>query len=437
MTKSTKLLTPLLTYPPSRNRLLIIDWGSLAYHQLFALSAIKRVPNPTYVMNNAQDEIFAWKTKMMREILDMVKLFNPLDILIALEGRHTWRHGFMSDYYKTNVIISYNKNGFFVSYDNDIIKVYKSGDSILSVKMEDKDDPEIPNKDRDGDKYKEIEYEKLPPHVKVEVDNVLPKYKGSRTKRGWDFFMSKHEFNLLRDSFAAEVSKIFRAHCIFIDRAEGDDIIYVTAKTQEKKYESMILVSRDSDLYQLLTIENLVIYNHMDKDLRDCKNPMEYLDIKVLAGDTSDSIPGILLPSKKKKLGEAGATTFYESMIGQDMVKKAKSEGWLNQYMRNRSLIDLSLVPPDIEREIAESIENSKPVMCPFHEIEMMDMTPKIIKEISKMKDLGYYSLNTQKMIDMNPHAFDPNRSEIRAYGSPEKSGVVKRFDNTSNYILE
>ena len=91
----------------------------------------------------------------------------------------------------------------------------------------------------------------------------------------------------------------------------------------------------------------------------------------------------------------------------------------------------------DIEREIIESIENSKPTMCAFHEVEMMDITPKIIKEISKMKDLGYYSLNTQKMIDMNPRAVDPNRSEIRAYGAPEKSGVVKRFDNTTNNILE
>lgn len=424
MAKSPKkLITPLTSYAPSRSRLLILDWGSLSYHQLFALSSLKRVANPTFPLNTAQDEVIAWKTKMIREILDMIKLFNPLDILIALEGKHTWRHNYFLEYYTKNSKIFYDSTGFYVSYDNDLIKIYKSNGIILSEKLEDK-------LILASATIKEIKYENLPEHVKEEVKKILPKYKGARAKRGWDFFMTKQDFNNLRNSFAAEISKIFRAHIIGTDRSEGDDIIYVATNYMKAKYESMVLVTRDSDLNQLLTNKNLVIYNHMEKDIHECKNPQEYLDIKVLSGDTSDSIPGILLPDKKKKLGEAGAVTFYESMTGKDLIGAAKKDGWLNQYMRNRELIDLTLIPIDIQREIMESIDSSKPEMCAFHEVEAMDMTDKLIKEIAKMKDLGYYTLNTKRNIDMNPNVFDPNRSELRKFSEPEKSSVIKRFDN-------
>lgn len=420
---STKIFNPIREYPHSKNRLLILDWGSLSYHQLWAL---KSAMNSKYGkdIQTAQDEVREWKAGMIRKILDAIRLFNPLDVIIALEGTKTWRHDVYTEYYTKHMKITYSKDGYFVMYDNDVSWVRKENGVIVSDKLKKKDN--VPDK--------KIEFDKLSDEAKEAVLAALPKYKGARQKKAWDFNMSKHEFNMLRNSFAKDVSGIFRAHVVMVDSAEGDDVIAVSCEMYNKTYESMVLLTRDSDMNQLFTYPNFSIYNHMTNEMVECKNPTDYLNIKILSGDTSDSIPGIALPDKKKKLGEDGAITFYESLGGKDCFSVAKDGGWEEQYIRNRRLIDLSFIPENVKSQIREVLSSPQPDFCPFWDIQSMGLPEPTVAEISKIKSMGYYSVNPKNTVLNNPGLFNLSNPEIRKFKQENDAKVVERIGNSSSY---
>ena len=418
---SKKIFAPIKNYPISKNRLMIIDFGSLAYHKLFALISEK---NKAYNnIDSAYLERIHWKANMLLEILDTIQLFNPIDIIIALEGRNTWRHDVFIKYYKENHKITYDKTGYYIHHDNDITLIFKENDEFKFAKMKDKTN--IPDK--------EILYDKLPEHIRKIVDVALPKYKGDRKKKPWDFKMTKGEFSDLRDSFAKDLAKIFRAKTVVVDNAEGDDIIYTTTVKLKDKYESMILISRDSDMNQLLNIKNFAIYNHLTKEMQECQNPEDYLNIKILSGDSSDSIPGIHIPGNRTKLGEAGAKTLYEGLSGESCYDRAKNDGWEKQYIRNRQLIDLSFCPTEIQENILNLIETANPEFCPFWELDVMELPEKLKTQIANMKMWGYYTLNTKEEIEKNSGNFNPqNLSQHKA--KEEQSKVITRYGSTEDY---
>jgi 5'-3' exonuclease len=194
------------------------------------------------------------------------------------------------------------------------------------------------------------------------------------------------------------------------------------------------MVTRDSDMNQLLTIDNLIIFNHLTKELQECKNPSDYLQIKILSGDTSDSIPGILMPDKKKKLGPAGATTFFESLNGKNCFDVAKENGWLEQYIRNRRLIDLSMIPDDIKNDITKSLDEQVPEFCPFWELQGMDIPQRLIEEIAKMKNVGYYCLNNKEEIAKSPDFFKAGSREVKDYTKQEESKILNRIGDSGEY---
>lgn len=429
MSANKRIIQPLKSYPPSRNRLLLIDFGSLSYHMLFSLVA-RTKHNKDFIIDSADKQITAWKSSMLRSVLDYVRLFNPMSILISLEGERTWRHDHYGNFYRENVKITFDKTGYYLTFDNVLIRLYKEGQEILSEKLDLYDNNiQIPTQI--------IAYSDLNQTAKLAVDKILPRYKGNRASKPWYFLFPKEQWNSIRNSFAAELSKIFRAHCIGLNEAEGDDVLYVSTHYLKEKYESIIMVTRDSDMSQMLGERILSIYNHMDCCMTECLNPKEYLGTKILSGDTSDNIPGILIPGKKKKLGEAGAAKLYESIQG-DCYNEAVSGGWLSQYVRNRTLIDLSYIPTEIQRKICELIDASKPEFCAYEELIGMGITDKMLKEISAMQSLGFFVLNNVNDINNRPDKFNPERSEIRAFSvlDTPKPEVDTRFGNAASYGL-
>ena len=86
---------PIKTYPYSPNRLMVIDWASLSYHQMHSIKSEKR----TTVLNieSAEDEIRMWNNHMLSKVLKYIKLFNPKDIICALEGKNVWRFDYVRD----------------------------------------------------------------------------------------------------------------------------------------------------------------------------------------------------------------------------------------------------------------------------------------------------------------------------------------------------
>lgn len=89
---------------------------------------------------------------------------------------------------------------------------------------------------------------------------------------------------------------------------EADDILGMIAKFASEKNMDMIIISADRDLYQLIN-DTTFIYSIRNKELIDRDRlinryrltPEQWIDMKILVGDTGDNIPGV------KGIGEIGA----------------------------------------------------------------------------------------------------------------------------------
>lgn len=154
---------------------------------------------------------------------------------------------------------------------------------------------------------------------------------------------------------------------------EADDILGTIAKRGEKEGMEVALVSGDRDLLQIAS-EHIKIripktkggkteiedYYAADVEAKYQVNPIQFIDLKALMGDTADNIPGV------PKVGEKTATelmvTFgsIENIYAriEEVTKKAVRESLIN----NRELADLSkvLATINIESDIDFSFEKAK-----------------------------------------------------------------------------
>lgn len=154
---------------------------------------------------------------------------------------------------------------------------------------------------------------------------------------------------------------------------EADDILGTLAKNSESKGLEVTLVSGDRDLLQIAS-EHIKIclpkthggrtemfyYYAADVEKQYGVNPIQFIDLKALMGDTADNIPGV------PKVGEKTATELiktYGSLAGvyeniEAITKKSIKETLEN----NKDLADLSKVLATIEihADIAYNMEEAR-----------------------------------------------------------------------------
>jgi len=394
---------PLKSYPYTKKRLLEIDWSSVAYHQWHAMAS-KHSTAYTDI-DNSKDELRVWRTRMVSIVLDWIKMFNPRDILITLEGNHVWRNDLVTEYYKEHAIVYYDKSGYYLKRDNFLYKITKNGDELTVDKMDvvkdiDSLPPTFKKLGDMPDRVQSLMWELY--HGKKAI---LPKYKGTRAGQPWTFYTDKKVWKEYKEKFAKEIQKIIRCHVIGHDNAEGDDVLYVGTSYWKDNYDSIIMITGDSDMNQLLHQPNFKIFNHRKSNFVECENPRDYLELKILQGDSADNIQGMALPGKKTQLGEKGAIALYES--ASNCYEQSKEEKWDNQYMRNRKLIDLTKVPTHIQREICKLFDNSKPKLGTMEDLYEMEITEKMMDRVNSMKMLGFYGVTPLSVVDENPDKFD------------------------------
>jgi hypothetical protein len=420
----------LTSYPPSKNRLLIVDWASLAYHQFFAIPNKKKHSN--LQIETADDELKIWRSSMVNQMMKLVSLFNPMDILITKEGSNIWRSDYAKEYYNEKTIVYYDSSSYYIRYDNVLYKLYKENGDIEIQKMDIVNDiGSLPST------YKTLG--ELPTRVNSMIwntklpngDPLMPKYKGKRNNKPWDFEVDRDLWKQYKEKYTNTIAGVFRAHVIGLDKAEGDDIVYVAAKYWEQKYDSIILVTRDSDFNQLLSQKNLKIYNHVTREMAVCANPDNYLEIKILMGDSSDNINGMALPNRKTKLGKGGAEKIFESG---DYYDKAVTEGWEDQFKRNQKLINLNYIPTDIQRQICQLLDQSQPSLVDSEHLYDIGVNPKTADELIQMKNVGYYAFNHKEYIEAHPDIFNPDNFVSNGEQVDIEFAPVRTFDKIDTF---
>lgn len=327
----------------------LFDWSTFAYMYWHLMKSInyKR-------FSDLEIEDFA---KLMAEnvykIIKRFKIDEPIFCLDVPSGTG-WRTPFFDDWYRNNT--DYWKcretpQKWFVRFDgmtymvefNTTTGVWRY-DKMSDVKLK-QDNIDL----SDLDKFVYFE-NGLTPQWVLDIDDsikhvyehpdviglkgIIPTYKGNRAGKAWKFETSKEEFKEYAETLAYNLGHLFGARVVKVPWAEADDIIAV-ASTMDTGSETIIMTV-DQDLHQLLSNGMFVKYYDIRKDIfvqKDDFKAQYELYLKILGGDGSDNINGVMIKGRKSKFPEV----CYEEKEGQKVVKDGKGTAkWLETTMEKQ-----------------------------------------------------------------------------------------------------
>jgi hypothetical protein len=180
--------------------------------------------------------------------------------------------------------------------------------------------------------------------------------KKSREKSELDWSAIFNALGRIKD----ELRQFFPYRVIQVETAEADDIIATLVHeygTPLNSGEPILILSGDKDYIQLHTYGNVRQYDPTRKKWIRHDDPEAYLKEHIIRGDAGDGVPNILSPDN-----------CFVTGIRQKPITKKRLAEWQNlnnltgevkrNYLRNKSLIDLSEVPEHIKDQVMEEYEN-------------------------------------------------------------------------------
>ena len=195
---------------------------------------------------------------------------------------------------------------------------------------------------------------------------IFPNYKAGRkatrekSQHDWDAIFSM--LHTIKD----EIRSFLPYKVIELETAEADDIIATLVKRIQNQVgpnheKKVLILSGDKDFIQLHS-PNVKQYNPvLNKFVGKGEDPVIYIKEHILKGDRSDGIPNVL----------SDDNVFIEGRRQRPLSKK-NIESWVNEvfmtfteeeqknYSRNRRLIDLSCIPPELEEKIINEFIDAK-----------------------------------------------------------------------------
>ena len=195
---------------------------------------------------------------------------------------------------------------------------------------------------------------------------IFPNYKAGRkanrakSEHDWDFIFS------ILHNIKDEIKNFLPYKVIEIETAEADDIIATLVNRLQRQVgpnhaKKVLILSGDKDFIQLHN-NNVRQYNPvLSKFVGKGENPSIYIKEHILKGDRSDGVPNVL----------SDDNVFVEGRRQRPLSKK-KIEAWVNEiimtfteeeqknYNRNRTLIDLNCIPPELEAKIINEFNDVK-----------------------------------------------------------------------------
>ena len=193
---------------------------------------------------------------------------------------------------------------------------------------------------------------------------VFPFYKAGRKKdrqaSGVDWPTMFATLNKVRQ----ELIDVFPYKTILIDGAEADDIIGTIARNVTD--DKILILSSDKDFIQLHVNPNVKQYSPVMKKFVRHENPEIYLKEHIIKGDRGDGIPninspdGVFVDGGRQKPVRKGILNSISSIDINDIQESEylSKEELKRNWMRNRQLIDLSVIPEDIEKRIMSAYNN-------------------------------------------------------------------------------
>jgi len=183
--------------------------------------------------------------------------------------------------------------------------------------------------------------------------DIFPFYKASRKAKREESTFPWDDFFKLVGDLRTEVAENFPYKILYVPRCETDDIIAVWCKKFPD--QKTMIISGDTDFVQLQSNPNVKQYSWIHKKLVDHGDPGEYLNDLVMHGDVGDGIPNILSDADAFVNENKRQKPLTKKRIADIQSGGLKGET-LENFIRNKMLIDFTMIPVDIQNTIVEHI---------------------------------------------------------------------------------
>jgi hypothetical protein len=189
-------------------------------------------------------------------------------------------------------------------------------------------------------------------HKRYWRKDIFPYYKANRKKARED---SGYNWNAIFDAIntiKAELKEFFPYRVVEVNGAEADDIIATLCKHVD---QPIMIVSGDHDFIQLQKNSSVKQWSPITKKNIVCDStPEQFLFEHIIKGDKGDGVPNVLTSDdaiitnvRQKPIQSKKMEMWYKdrSTLPTDVV-------FTKNFDRNQKLIDLSMIPKDIEQSI-------------------------------------------------------------------------------------
>ena len=295
--------------------------------------------------------------------------------------------------------------------------------------------------------FKILEEEK-PEYLTVAFDTHAPtfrheiykEYKGTRKPMPAEL---REQVPVIKDVLMAMGIKIMEQAGL-----EADDILGTLAKRAEKEGIEVSLVSGDRDLLQVATDKIKIripktkggrteIEDYYAKDVEEKYqvNPIQFIDLKALMGDTADNIPGV------PKIGEKTATGLmveYGSLENiyahvEEISKKSIKES----LKENKDLADLSKVLATINVDSPVVFEYEQALVHDFYTEDAYKMFKKLeFKNLLSKFEKGISHEDITKDFHFVTELSDTENIFEKARNYQEEIGIVLIADKKRTSLL-
>lgn len=201
---------------------------------------------------------------------------------------------------------------------------------------------------------------------------VFPQYKANRHKDrdeseiDWDAIWGFVE------DVKTELKENFPYKIIQVRGCEADDVIAALTETTQEfgQHENVMIISGDKDFHQLQKYSNVGQYSPITKKEIKVKNPGDVLFEHICRGDGGDGVPNIMSHDdtfvngdRQKSLATKKLENWKKYYNGSaDSLKSVMTEDEHRNFIRNKTMIDLTQTPKALVNEVINTYENQTPV---------------------------------------------------------------------------
>lgn len=193
---------------------------------------------------------------------------------------------------------------------------------------------------------------------------VYAYYKAGRRKNREESELDWNSIFQALNKIRDELKEFFPYRVIQIETAEADDIIGTIVHAEGEQLNTgsnpILVLSGDKDYIQLHKYANVKQYDPTRKRWISNSNPELYLHEHILKGDKGDGVPNVLSPDNTFVMNIRQRPVTKKRLLEWDDINNMNEEVKRN-YMRNKSVIDLELVPDRIKAEIMEKYTADNP----------------------------------------------------------------------------